>query len=315
MARFFAKINASQGLVQKILWAISEEKELLAFRAQIIERRSALGVLVGLVNSGALEAVRARVEDVGSQVRVASESLSQQLATYQTQIVGVIAHVPHGISEQLFTVVSPNGVPIPISLAYCTSYQTLDQLLKTYLQGRSEAGILYVKRGDYNIVSPDGEVVPPPQFTGILKSNLRLEMCIVKSLHFGDGICPQCKYSRPATRSANGWSACQNPECGARFQILLGSALLPPQVKPPRDPGFELGDGPELFRRIRIMATKSMKEDLHFVALVVRVARLAAEVALWKEGAMRLRQILQKAGVQVEFEPLREEAKLQRLES
>ncbi|KAF7325312.1 hypothetical protein MVEN_02631600 [Mycena venus] len=60
--RFFQKINASDnGFMHKLLWAASEEKELTAFRMRVIERRTALSVVVGMMNSGTLLAVQDRV--------------------------------------------------------------------------------------------------------------------------------------------------------------------------------------------------------------------------------------------------------------
>ncbi|KAJ7741072.1 hypothetical protein B0H16DRAFT_49867 [Mycena metata] len=312
MARFFAKINASQGFVQKILWAVSEEKELSAFRTQIIERRSALGVLVGLVNSGALEAVRARVEDVGSQVRVASESLSQQLATYQAQVVGVIAHVPHGISEQYFTVLSPTGVPIPISLLYCTSYQALDVILKAYLGGRKEAGSQYVKCGFYEIVSPDGAVIPPPRFEATIRNDLRLEICILKmsdSEYSGD-CCPQCGIA--CRTDSVGWSQCQNPDCGATFKAVVVKPF-DSLLKPPRDSKEQIelwiaelpvNTDSDLFRRIRVLTPQrlpvglfSLTRSIEFRAacekLLLQLAQ--ADPVLWRRWLAGAFSILQKA--------------------
>ncbi|KAF8161818.1 hypothetical protein K438DRAFT_307722 [Mycena galopus ATCC 62051] len=121
MVQFFAKIDASTGLVWRLIWAVSEERELAAFRTQVIERRTVFGVLLGLMNSGALAAVQARVNDVGDQVRHAHavvqdrieniggqvskgnailrdihESIAQQLAEYHAQITALISHIPHG---------------------------------------------------------------------------------------------------------------------------------------------------------------------------------------------------------------------------
>jgi hypothetical protein len=142
--RFFQKINASQGLIHKLLWAVSEERELSEFRMRVVERRTALGVVVGMMNSyvmflsailfymtgthtrGMLLTIRHRVNEVGLGNRqiqdAAVSSLAHQLAIYQEQIVTIMRHVPHAISEETFVVISPAGVPIPIPLAYCRTY-------------------------------------------------------------------------------------------------------------------------------------------------------------------------------------------------
>ncbi|KAJ7610259.1 hypothetical protein DFH06DRAFT_1246243 [Mycena polygramma] len=147
--RFYQKCTASNGLIPKLLWAMSEEKELAAFKTRILERRTALAVVVGMLNLGALLAVKDRVEEVGqgtSRIRdVVQQSMSglaqqqgtgqmremvqesvnilaQQLAAYRQEIVA-IHHVPRGVSEETFTVVNSTGVSIPIPLAYCRSWK------------------------------------------------------------------------------------------------------------------------------------------------------------------------------------------------
>ncbi|KAJ7167569.1 hypothetical protein C8R46DRAFT_1218505 [Mycena filopes] len=207
MARFFSKMSRSQGLVGKIM---------------IIERRTALSVLVGLMNSGALEAVRDRVsevaeavsgqiEAVGGQVASVSaevgagnaliqrvhENVAQQFELYQKQILAVITHVPHGLAEETFVVLSPIGVPIPISVVYCTSFEVLDLLLKTYLCGKREAGSRYVDRGDYSLISANGEVSPPSQVIETIKGSVCFEMSIIKGVADTSLLqkCPQCGHA------------------------------------------------------------------------------------------------------------------------
>ncbi|KAJ7102677.1 hypothetical protein C8R43DRAFT_1047666 [Mycena crocata] len=122
MAKFFEKISASRGLLQKVLWAGSEDKELAAFKMQVIERRTALSNVVGLLNSGALNAVHDRVEEVGVQLAGLGINmhdgvgeLSRQLKSYQEQIVAVIGHIPRGPSAETF-VVSIFGAAIDIPI-------------------------------------------------------------------------------------------------------------------------------------------------------------------------------------------------------
>ncbi|KAJ7053178.1 hypothetical protein C8F01DRAFT_1260832 [Mycena amicta] len=68
MARFFNRLVAPQSFLKRIWLATAEEKLLAAFRTQIIERKVALGVVVGLINSGALRAVEQRVFEVSGEV-------------------------------------------------------------------------------------------------------------------------------------------------------------------------------------------------------------------------------------------------------
>ncbi|KAF8145263.1 hypothetical protein K438DRAFT_2099735 [Mycena galopus ATCC 62051] len=211
MARFYARTTDSDSLWQKVWWAASQEKQLGIFRAQVIERRTALGVVVNFINSGALLALQDRVEEAvgGCCQQLASRdaqllniqecvengvgALSQQLAVYQSQIMTAIGHIPHGVSADMFFVISPTGIPIPISFAFCTSYRALDKILKVYMCTRTEAGGHYVERGDYSLVSPEGDFIGPKQFIQILTIGMSLEISIIKYHYGGVGNgCPQC---------------------------------------------------------------------------------------------------------------------------
>ncbi|KAF7360530.1 hypothetical protein MVEN_00784000 [Mycena venus] len=143
--RFFEKINVPNGFIHKVLWASSQDRELAAFRTCVIERRTALGVVLGMMNSGMLLAVQDRVAQIGAGnnqiqdvVQQGMSSLSQQLGLYQQQVIAAISHVPHGVSEEKFVVVPLGGVPIPIPLAYCSTPGDLTQILVAYLYGRQD---------------------------------------------------------------------------------------------------------------------------------------------------------------------------------
>ncbi|KAJ7741088.1 hypothetical protein B0H16DRAFT_1757323 [Mycena metata] len=245
LGRFSDKVKSAEGWMHKIMWAISANKALATFRREVIERKTALGVLIGLMHLGALAAVGDRVKAIsglvgeigdelgaavagvkdqvkglGGQVEVVSAEihaqaeavegqvervaddlevvasqveltradvtavggdvavvgvevsrLAQWFAEHHAQVVSVITQIPHGIAA-LFFVLSPTGVSIPVSSVLCTSYEDLDRILKSYICGRQEPGSRYVERGDYNIVSPDGEVVPPDQFNMATRNNI-----------------------------------------------------------------------------------------------------------------------------------------------
>jgi hypothetical protein len=53
--------------------------------------------------------------------------LSQQLATCHAEIVAeimaTVSHIPRGVYEAMFVVISPTGISIPISLTLCVSYE------------------------------------------------------------------------------------------------------------------------------------------------------------------------------------------------
>ncbi|KAJ7682216.1 hypothetical protein DFH06DRAFT_289758 [Mycena polygramma] len=248
--RFFQKISASSGLIHKLLWAVSEEKELAAFRMRVIERRIALGVLVGMLNSGALLAVKDRVDQVAqgaaatkdrvdqvaegtTQIRdVVQEGVSglaQQLATYHQQIVAVIRHVPHGVSEETFVVISPAGVSIPIPVVYCGTYEDLSRIIGTYMADR------YTPTAHYWIITLDGCTFDPDGFSEVVCAGTLLEMVPVQhlSLEFD-----RCVYCTGETRSRS--TSCHvriNSKCLNFVQLCetrspLGNAMRMRQAEP-----------------------------------------------------------------------------------
>ncbi|KAJ7755881.1 hypothetical protein B0H16DRAFT_707274 [Mycena metata] len=142
MVHFFSKMNATSGLFQRLMWAVSEERELATFRMRIIERRTALGVVVGMLNSGMLLAVQDRVVERYTQTQDTVvngvSSLAQQLATYQQQIVAVVRQVSRSVAEDLFVVISPTGVSIPVPLAYCGTFLALVPILDAYFKSQTD---------------------------------------------------------------------------------------------------------------------------------------------------------------------------------
>ncbi|KAJ7129129.1 hypothetical protein C8R46DRAFT_1363251 [Mycena filopes] len=234
----FLKDALDQGLWQKVLWTVSEERTLAALKAKIAGRRQSLTFLVGLMNSGALQAARARldevhravgdantgivavahgVDEIGSQVRRgnatidtiahgvdgivhsvdgiahsvdgmeahvnhANAQIQAQFATYQAQIVEVVTHLPRGVANDIFFVLSPTGVPIPISIVYCSTYEKLDGILKATLRDQKAAGARYVEQGSYAIVSSSGDIVSPAEFNATIRGSVCLEMSIAQSL-------------------------------------------------------------------------------------------------------------------------------------
>ncbi|KAJ7755875.1 hypothetical protein B0H16DRAFT_1886161 [Mycena metata] len=143
MVHFFSRMNATSGLFQRLIWAVSEERELATFRMRIIERRTALGVVVGILNSGMLLAVQNHVIEGNTETQHTVvngvNSLAQQLAMYQQQIIAVVRQVSRGVVEDLFVVISPTGVSIPVPLAYCSTYPFT--ILNFVLFSPSKSGI------------------------------------------------------------------------------------------------------------------------------------------------------------------------------
>ncbi|KAJ7490703.1 hypothetical protein FB451DRAFT_1220830 [Mycena latifolia] len=245
MYRFFAMITAPKTFLQKLQWAVCQGKELAAFRTQVHERRMALNLVVNLINSRTLLAVQDRIDQVGGHVSDAHNmlrdvqdyvnGLTQQIAVYHEQVVA--DHVPHGVAEATFVVISPTGIPIPISVIFCSSYQDLDRIVKAYLHGRKEAGCCYVERGDYSIVSPKGDILRPPEFLTTLRDGIRLEMCIIKrDTARGWQKCPQCGHRSTGASSNVGWITCQNPSCGSRYRLNVDRSLPEQQARKTSSP-------------------------------------------------------------------------------
>ncbi|KAJ7044870.1 hypothetical protein C8F04DRAFT_599146 [Mycena alexandri] len=108
---------------------------------RIVEPRTALGVLLGMLNSGVLLALQDRVIKGNTQIQDAVESgvnsLAQQLEPYQQQIAVVVRQVSRGVVEDLFVVISLAGVSIPVPLAYCSTYSDLTRILSAYFEGKA----------------------------------------------------------------------------------------------------------------------------------------------------------------------------------
>ncbi|KAF8175635.1 hypothetical protein K438DRAFT_2044811 [Mycena galopus ATCC 62051] len=209
MARFCARTTDSDSLWQKVWWAASQKKQLGIFRAQVIERRTALGVVLNFINSGALLALQGRVKEAvgGRSQQLASRAaqllnirdcvengvgaLSQQLAVYQGQIMTSIGHIPHGISADIVLrdLADRNSNSNIVRILHVIQ----NKILKVYMCTRTEAGGRYVERRDYSLVSPEGDFIGPKQFIQILTIGMNLEISIIKSHYGGVGNgCPQC---------------------------------------------------------------------------------------------------------------------------
>ncbi|KAJ7191183.1 hypothetical protein GGX14DRAFT_579156 [Mycena pura] len=187
-----------RGLLGKVLMAAMEETELASWRARISERRAALHDLLSSSNSIQLHEVEEQLGRVGSQVQyigsridgveaqvqnvgnlgtlgvVLSAFLSAQVSQRQSEIREAVSEMRqvgtgvqrmvaqmslHDIRDPVFFVVDPVGRPIPIPLSHFTGFNDLDRILKAYLFNRPEAGSRYVDRGDYNIVSTQGDII------------------------------------------------------------------------------------------------------------------------------------------------------------
>jgi hypothetical protein len=134
---------------------------------------------------------RAVSQGLGVQVEQIGDRL---LTAYQETVLKL--PIARGVYDDVFGVIDPTGGYIPIALRACrvysvsaciagnpTSYnfhQDLDRIIKAYLANRPDAGADYVQRGDYEIVSTEGNIILPVEFTRTVQAGMQVEMSIVK---------------------------------------------------------------------------------------------------------------------------------------
>ncbi|KAJ7763139.1 ankyrin repeat-containing domain protein [Mycena maculata] len=94
-SEFESKITASRGFFQRVLWATSEEKELAAFRRQLIQRRVALSGVVDEIQLVVLKGVQDRVEKVDEKLCLGIQQLGDQGQT----LAGALLHVRDRVSD------------------------------------------------------------------------------------------------------------------------------------------------------------------------------------------------------------------------
>ncbi|KAJ7061062.1 hypothetical protein C8F01DRAFT_1138768 [Mycena amicta] len=214
--QFYAKIQSYASLLGRIRMVTSEEKELAFWRAQILERRSALlhllgpiirsvhdvGERVGRVGSQ-VENVEAQVRNIGNEVGTLGVLITNFLSAEIRQVgmdVHMVQHAisklsPHDISDPVFFVRDPLGRPITIQLSFCDA-------------------------GDYSIVSTNGVIIPPLRLRREVRPGLVLDMSIIQRRPWRRRIqkCPHCSHTN-ANADEGTWVDCSNPTCGSRYQL------------------------------------------------------------------------------------------------
>ncbi|KAJ7146909.1 hypothetical protein C8R44DRAFT_758463 [Mycena epipterygia] len=288
MQQLFAKINPSNGVIGRILMALSEDTELISWRAEISKRRDALHLLLASLNSllsrevgehlgrvgsqvhyvgSGVHNVEAHVQNIGVEVHnfgvwglAASHFLAHQVSIVGSQVQQVqqLIHMmsPRDISDPVFFVTDPLGRTITIQLSYCDGFNDLDRILKAHLHDRPQAGSRYVERGDYNVVSTEGIVIRPLDFAGTLRAGVQLEMSIIKRrrdrLKPTPKKCPHCNHTNSDARN-NGWIHCSIITCGQRYQISSKERVA--EIEEISSPQLSLQeDRTEFFRLVQIEA-------------------------------------------------------------
>ncbi|KAJ6574498.1 hypothetical protein B0H19DRAFT_1341854 [Mycena capillaripes] len=186
------------------------------------------GVNFGIGGNGGIgEGPRILIDTFsGIQIILDSSKANRQIIQKLDDILrllGVASDVPHGFSDDLFWVMDPAGGYIPVSLWYCHDY--------------ARAGGSYVERGEYRVVSKDGNFIVPGKFAQTVKAGMLLEISILKrqirnrSDTIQNTTCPSCSSSR-VTSTDNGWFKCTTCERNYRMdrQDHDSEEILGPQI-------------------------------------------------------------------------------------
>ncbi|KAJ6572853.1 hypothetical protein DFH09DRAFT_1079540 [Mycena vulgaris] len=220
LGEFYAKIKSYEGPLGWLRMTVLEETELVFWRAQISERREALRDLFGPITIMQLHDVRFRIDEVKhtSTMNVEPWACSYPLSPRRlmnfflaevsrmeseirtdVQAIQQAFHKisPHSdISDPHFYVRNPLGEPIHIPLSQYRNFNDLDLILRAYCN-RPDVGSTYVERGDYSIVSSDGEIIPRLRLGGQLRVGVVFEISIIKRKRLlpDRRRCPRCGQS------------------------------------------------------------------------------------------------------------------------
>ncbi|KAJ7497712.1 hypothetical protein FB451DRAFT_1212479 [Mycena latifolia] len=223
LKRFLDKLQAPRGLLGTIIGALSEESELAKFKTEISRPLKAIRTLTTMLNLATSQGLAVQLEDQRRQIGERFDHFGDRLTAYHEAVLNL--PVARGVSDDIFCVVDPVGGNIPISLRYCHVYTDLDRIINAYLHNNPEAGSQYVQCGDYHIVSSEGSIITPMEFTQAVRAGTRVEMSIIKrQLHnwrdrqTQNTRCPYC-YRNNANQTLNDWFKCANPTCGRKYKI------------------------------------------------------------------------------------------------
>ncbi|KAJ7831063.1 hypothetical protein B0H13DRAFT_255904 [Mycena leptocephala] len=214
LVQFLNKLNAPKGVFGAILTVLMEESQLAKFRAQISRPLKAISTLMLTLNLAVSQGLGVQVEQIGDRL----------LTAYQETVLKL--PIARGVYDDVFGVIDPTGGYIPIALRACRVYSDLDRIIKAYLANRPDAGADYVQRGDYEIVSTEGNIILPVEFTRTVQAGMQVEMSIIKRLprvrsyQTQSTRCPHCRRTNANEPLAESeWFKCTNPRCGRKYRI------------------------------------------------------------------------------------------------
>jgi len=236
------------GILNKVWWAASEQKELRVLRDSVTRRRAALSVLIGSSNLIISTSTR-------DEVRACRETI-QELTT-------TLNPVPHHVVEDMVFIVDPLGDTIRISMIYGLKYEDLHRIIQAYYP-KDRAGSRHIREGSYHLLhSADAR----PSYSSMdLKPGMTLEMSMLlrKRATFLEQrrTCPRCKLSKSEPISQTGWRKCLR--CSKFFQVVPDDSSAQNQKssfhlhgKPKEGPKQDADDdGVEHFRRIELFCVE-----------------------------------------------------------
>ncbi|KAJ7135880.1 hypothetical protein C8R44DRAFT_769219 [Mycena epipterygia] len=249
------------GILNKVLWAASEEKELRSLRAAVSRHRAALSLLIGSSNLIISTTTR-------DEVRACRDTL-QELTT-------MLKPVPHHVLEDMVFVIDPLGDVIRISMIFGLQYKDLQRIIQAYYPSE-RAGSRHISEGSYNLLySANGIVSSPLAQSESLKLSpgMTLEMSIVlrERVNFLEQrrTCPRCnEQSKSEIIPSTSWRKCLR--CSKFFQVVLDDSQLPcplqtrktacsfHPIRTERSKQDTFDDGIQHFRRIEFVCIEDLQ--------------------------------------------------------
>ncbi|TDL17421.1 hypothetical protein BD410DRAFT_794384, partial [Rickenella mellea] len=221
----------------KMLWAIWKKDQITDFRVKLARHRQAITML---------------------QLALQSEQLSR---------IAALTEMPDSVKRTIANSVEFSdvmGTSIFFPMDWCSSWQTLDALLKARF-GSAPFG-RFVQNGEYYLTCNNGKtIIQPQEWRRVVQSGMVVEMSIVlkqgKKVS-GNKICPICSYSNSDASPQKGWIDCLGIDCNARFQMSdMDLFENPNEIENPKLRNFEIREVMHL-RNVYIVETNSRRKTI-----------------------------------------------------
>ncbi|TDL15036.1 hypothetical protein BD410DRAFT_902802 [Rickenella mellea] len=223
--------NGLRSWFYKMLWAIWKKDQITDFRVKLARHRQAITML---------------------QLALQSEQLSR---------IAAVAEMPNSMKSTIANSIEFSdavGTSIFFPMDWCSSWQTLDALLKARFGG-SPFG-RFVQRGQYHLSCDNGKTIIRPQdWRRVVEAGMVVEMSIILKKSTSPDrskTCPICRYlNSDVSPQKGGWIDCLGIDCNARFQISqMDKDDSDSDITFPKLQNFEESEVKHL-RRVEIMET------------------------------------------------------------